>query len=63
MLLMPLRRACETDPEDVIREIEDDRLSQFVWSLAPAMRKAANRLSDSLSNLFRRPLRSQNVNC
>lgn len=45
MTLPPPRPPRKIDPEDLIREIEDDPLTQFVWSIRPrtlcAIRKLA----------------------
>jgi hypothetical protein len=43
------------DPEDVIREVENDPLSQFVWSLAPSTRKFVRNLSDIIGRLLVKP--------
>lgn len=42
--MLPLPRHLLTiDPEEVVHEIEDDPLSQFVWSLGPTLSKLARR--------------------
>lgn len=38
MLPMP-RHLLKIDPDNVVREIEDDPLSQFLWSLRPRLGK------------------------
>lgn len=42
--MLPLPRHLLTiDPEEVVHEIEDDPLSQFLWSVGPTLGKLARR--------------------
>jgi hypothetical protein len=43
MLPLP-RHLLKTDPEEVLREIEDDPLSQFLWSFRPNLANAISKL-------------------
>ena len=50
MLPLP-RHLLKTDPEDVIREIENDPLSEFVWSIRPGLEQVASHLRSMRSTL------------
>ena len=38
----------KTEPEDLIREIEDDPLTQFVWTRAPEMAQSIRQFSGKI---------------
>jgi hypothetical protein len=47
-MLRPLLPPPDIDPEDLIREIEDDPLSRFAWSIVPKTALGMRRISKML---------------
>jgi hypothetical protein len=48
--MLPLPRHLLTiDPEEVVHEIEDDPLSQFLWSVGPTLEKLTRQRFGRLS--------------
>lgn len=46
MMLPPPRHMSNIDPEDLIRQIEDDSVSQFVWSFRSNVLKVVHKLAE-----------------
>ncbi|HLU09541.1 MAG TPA: hypothetical protein VK003_07725 [Oceanobacillus sp.] len=55
MTLPPPRPPRNIDPEDLIRQIEDDALTQWVWSIKPKTAKIVHDIFGSIRRLFTPP--------
>ncbi len=57
MLQPPVWPRRDVDPQELIREIEEDPLAQFVWSLPYAVPKALRKLSGAVRPFLTIPRR------
>jgi|GEM_PF-3472692 len=61
-MFRPLLPPPKIDPQELIREIEDEPLSQFVWDLIPAISKAVHKFSVMTGQSFAKPSQSDERN-
>jgi hypothetical protein len=54
-MLPPPRHQPKVDPEELIRQIENDPVSQFVWDIVPEMSKAIRKISESIRPSLAKP--------
>jgi hypothetical protein len=47
--------APKSDPQDFIRDLENDPLTQFVWSILPDLSSSANKVVDLLKLTLSQP--------
>ena len=57
MLRPPVWPRRDVDPQELIREIEEDPLAQFVWSVSYAVPRALRKLSGAVGPLLTIPRR------
>ncbi len=57
MLRPPVWPRRDVDPQELIREVEEDPLAQFVWSLPYAVPKKLRKLSGGVRQLLMTPRR------
>ncbi len=62
-MLMPVLPPRKTDPEEVIREIEDDPMTQFVWDLIPKLANAVQGLKPPVDEIQRKPVQRRAGDC
>jgi hypothetical protein len=48
-------QAPQSDPQDFIRDLENDPLTQLVWSILPAVSVSANKVVDLLKSTLSQP--------
>ena len=47
--------APKSDPQDFIRDLENDPLTQLVWSMLPNLAVSANKVADLLKSTLSQP--------
>jgi hypothetical protein len=48
-------QAPKSDPQDLIRDLENDPLTQFVWSILPELAASANKVVNLLKSTLSQP--------
>lgn len=62
-MIVPPRFPNKPDPEDIIREIEEDPLTEIVWSLPAAIRTVRRSLARLVRHIPAVPDQPQTVEC